>query len=696
MAEKNFGVKKLDIIGSGTPTIANSDGGDLNINAATSTFSGNLVLGGNLTVNGTTTTLDTNLIDVDKVEVATAGTNVAIAITQSGTGDLIRLYDGTSQVVTVDDEGNIGIGENTPSEKLDVNGTVKATTFSGSGASLTSIPAGNLTGTVADARISTLTASKLTGALPAISGANLTNLPGGTPADTDPQIVFDISASGTSGFIFTGPGNDGSTVDPDIYLMRGQRYRFINTTGSSHPFEFRNADNTADFTDGITGSQSGTQDFNVQYDAPAHLKYRCTIHTGSMVGNIYIRSGADTGASAGTENIEIGGFLRFDNTVSKIVTDTSDGSDNKAILITGGGDTATSRGAVAVFYGNELNSGGLALYSGVGGGDITFNTGTTTAERLRIESDGNVRVSDEHLRFDTTGKGIIFGNHGGSDRPSIIGNYTSATDNNIVFNVEGTERVRITSGDSSATNPQGYLHVTGDGDGSIKKFFTIESTHSGYFGPNLIMQHKSSSPADNDIVSQVHFNGLDDLNHITNYAAIDVQATDVSDANPKGDIIFSTRKDNVGTIEKLRITSSGHTLPGADNTYDLGSSAKRWDDVYATNGTIQTSDRNYKENILESDLGLDFINKLSPKSFKFKGKTRTHYGLIAQDIETVITDLGKTTTEFAPLIKTTLEDETTNYGLRYTEFISPIIKAIQELKAENDSLKARIATLEGS
>jgi len=42
--------------------------------------------------------------------------------------------------------------------------------------SLTSIPAGNLTGTVADARISTLTSSKLSGALPAISGASLTNL----------------------------------------------------------------------------------------------------------------------------------------------------------------------------------------------------------------------------------------------------------------------------------------------------------------------------------------------------------------------------------------------------------------------------------------------------------------------------------------------------------------------------------------
>ena len=43
-----------------------------------------------------------------------------------------------------------------------------------SAANLTGIPAGNLTGTVADARISALTASKLTGALPAIDGSALT------------------------------------------------------------------------------------------------------------------------------------------------------------------------------------------------------------------------------------------------------------------------------------------------------------------------------------------------------------------------------------------------------------------------------------------------------------------------------------------------------------------------------------------
>ena len=67
-------------------------------------------------------------------------------------------------------------GAPTAPNGLVVTGVSTATSFSGSGANLTSIPAGNLTGTVADARISSLTASKLTGALPAISGANLTGI----------------------------------------------------------------------------------------------------------------------------------------------------------------------------------------------------------------------------------------------------------------------------------------------------------------------------------------------------------------------------------------------------------------------------------------------------------------------------------------------------------------------------------------
>ena len=66
-----------------------------------------------------------------------------------------------------------------------------ATLPAASAANLTSIPAGNLTGTVADARISTLTASKLSGALPAIDGSNLTGITAGAQGGGGESIFFE-------------------------------------------------------------------------------------------------------------------------------------------------------------------------------------------------------------------------------------------------------------------------------------------------------------------------------------------------------------------------------------------------------------------------------------------------------------------------------------------------------------------------
>jgi hypothetical protein len=138
----------------------------------------------------------------------------------------------------------------------------------------------------------------------------------------------------------------------------------------------------------------------------------------------------------------------------------------------------------------------------------------------------------------------------------------------------------------------------------------------------------------------------------------------------------------------------------SDNVIDLGSSGVRFDDVYATNGTIQTSDQNEKNTITDSDLGIDFIKRLSPKSYIFNGKTRTHYGLIAQDVETVLTDIGKTGTDFAGFIKSDISEAEDGseyrYGLRYTEFVAPLIKAVKDQQAIIEDLQARITALENA
>ena len=76
------------------------------------------VITGDLTVNGTTTTLDTDLIGVDKIEVAANNTTVAVAVTQSGAGDLVRLFDSTTEKLRITDDGLVGIGTINPTNKL--------------------------------------------------------------------------------------------------------------------------------------------------------------------------------------------------------------------------------------------------------------------------------------------------------------------------------------------------------------------------------------------------------------------------------------------------------------------------------------------------------------------------------------------------------------------------------------------------
>lgn len=46
--------------------------------------------------------------------------------------------------------------------------------------------------------------------------------------------------------------------------------------------------------------------------------------------------------------------------------------------------------------------------------------------------------------------------------------------------------------------------------------------------------------------------------------------------------------------ERLRIGTTGHTTPGADNTQDFGSGSLRWATIYAGTGTINTSDERCK------------------------------------------------------------------------------------------------------
>lgn len=149
------------------------------------------------------------------------------------------------------------------------------------------------------------------------------------------------------------------------------------------------------------------------------------------------------------------------------------------------------------------------------------------------------------------------------------------------------------------------------------------------------------------------------------------------------------------------ITHVANMLPNADNTYSHGNSSFRLSVVYSAGGVVTTSDERMKKDIEPEILGLSFINSLTPVSYRFDtddDDAPVRHGLIAQAVQTALNGAS-----FAGLhlpaqavIPEGMEggcsiDGATPFGLNYTEFLSPIILAIQQVDAKIEALKQQIA-----
>jgi hypothetical protein len=177
--------------------------------------------------------------------------------------------------------------------------------------------------------------------------------------------------------------------------------------------------------------------------------------------------------------------------------------------------------------------------------------------------------------------------------------------------------------------------------------------------------------------------------------------------------------------------------PLTDGLLTLGTSSIKWGQIYSTVGSISTSDARYKTNITDIGLGLSFIESLRPVEYKLteakvtvkpltvtdaqlaKGVeaatpeeiaagtvvyglsqndayvrltevgTRKHTGFVAQELRTA---LG--TDAYGMWCLSDVADPESQQALRYEEMIAPLVKAVQELAAENRALAARVAALE--
>ena len=271
------------------------------------------------------------------------------------------------------------------------------------------------------------------------------------PYNTNAQVAWTVTNNSASAYRFAGPGQDGTEDNPDLYLVRGQRYVFKHEATSTHPLEIRVSNGGSAYNDGVTnnGQHSTNITFNVQHDAPAQLVYQCTSH-GGMVGNIYIvgqhlANGADNRVLTATSAYGMNGesTLTYNNPELKIDT-TSDRGVVKLDGAQGGEIQFTKNGTDKLYIYNVEQETRIKSATGAANVQIMAGTDTDNYAQLFLQPNG-------------TGSAYI---NSGAD----IVIWTTPSNAHTNFNTNGN--IEVYDGDITIPNGHGIsFAATGDASG---------------------------------------------------------------------------------------------------------------------------------------------------------------------------------------------------------------------------------------
>jgi trimeric autotransporter adhesin len=154
--------------------------------------------------------------------------------------------------------------------------------------------------------------------------------------------------------------------------------------------------------------------------------------------------------------------------------------------------------------------------------------------------------------------------------------------------------------------------------------------------------------------------------------------------NDAGLLVFSRSEDDLVTAPNFYQFSNARFRPVPDNALALGASDGRWTTVFATNGVINTSDARLKEEIKPVPYGLQTVMQMNPVSFQWKDNAAAlaNLGFLAQEMQQLVPETVHDPGDGNPL------------GMKYSELIPVLVKAIQDLKKENESYRERLERLE--
>lgn len=497
---------------------------------------------------------------------------------------------------------------------------------------------------------------------------------GGVP---NPAYALEVQANSTSGVLAVqNAANDRNTFRSSN--AAGTRTLDIGNNSSGHGIlNIRNSSGTVNTQ--LLGS--GDSYFNGG---------NVGIGTSSPASTLQVEGDLDV-RTASNKNLHIRSFPSFDNFSNQGVgismSRTSSDADLMAL-----GVVDTDKLGLFSRSGIILATGGSNAFQHTsevvridGSGNVGIGT-TSPSSMLNLNTTGTSNFGLKLSRNDSATDGFEF-TYTPSNAEAFIENKYPASSGqvfgDIVFrhNVGGsqTERMRLEADGGNViiqenvgigtTSPENRLHIAGTNTVAM----TLQApTHDSSVASTATMNFKYQSSGG---------------------AAIGkIELVEKSTNSFSGKFVFGLPHSSSGqaTRDVLTIDTDGSILPAIDDTADIGSSSNRFDNIFATNTTVTSSDRNQKqdfEQITEAEAkvaqkakGLLTKYKWIKDVQKYGDDAQYHIGIIAQELIAAFEEEGLNYKKYAMIYESEhLEDSgeiTTYYGVRYTELLAFIISTL--------------------